>query len=615
MSKIERENDSKTKFVVDLEPIGRRVEVDASTDLLSAAQKAGVDLVAVCGGMGLCGTCMVRLLQGELSPLTSVEERFLDKEQIKHGYRLACQANLLSNVRIEITPDALPVSQRIQIDGPEFFVEIDPNVISVDLVVPPPELNDLRADLSRINQKLITTGHAPLQGNPIVLGQLARRLRQDNWSVRLAIHQEPEYSHLAATLPKASALLGLAVDLGTTKMAVYLVNLMTGATLAKTGVMNPQIAYGEDVISRIAFANHGAENLELLQSRVVDTLNQVVEDLCEEAGVSKSHIVDAVLVGNTAMHHFLCGLPVEQLGTAPYVPVVSDSMDFPATDIGLDIAAGAWCYLPANIAGFVGGDHTSGLLTIYDYTDNKTLVFIDVGTNTEVSLIHRQQIYSCSTASGPAFEGAHIKDGMSAAPGAIEKVSISATGIELKVIGNRPPIGICGTGILSAISEMLSTGLLDARGALMEQNSWVHSSNRRNEFVLVPGGKSGHGRDIVITREDVQEIQLAKAAIRAGIDIVLEEAGIQAETVDEWIIAGAFGTYLDLESTLRLGMFPTVPLDRFLQVGNSAGMGAKQMLLSRRKRQEARQIAQQVTYLELTTHSGFTQKFIDAMYF
>ena len=601
--------------IVDLEPIGRRIEVDPATDLLTAAQKAGVDLVAACGGVGICGTCRVRLMRGQLSPLTLTEEDQLRPEEIAQGYRLACQAVPLGDVRLDIPPESLPVPQKMQIDGRESEFEIVPNVVPVDLALSAPTIEDLRSDLTRADQAVTAAGHGALQGDLGQLAQLSRQLRRQDWAARLAIRPRPGVSDLVAVLPLDSSLLGLAVDLGSTKLAIYLVDLQSGATLAKTGVMNPQIGYGEDVVSRIAFANRSDENRKLLQTRLVESLNQAVKEFCVQLKLSTAQIVDAVVVGNTAMHHFFCGLPVEQLGSAPYVAAVSQPLEFRAGEIGLALARGAWVYLPANIAGYVGGDHTSVLLTTQSYAPGKTLVAVDIGTNTEISAIHQGKIVSCSTASGPAFEGAHIRDGMRAAPGAIERVHIRGDQVQAITIGGLAPVGICGSGILTALSEMLGAGILDERGALLRGDPRVRIANGKAEFVLVPAEKTAAGRDLVITRSDVNEIQLAKGAIRAGIEILMEEVGVTADQVESWIIAGAFGTYLDLGSAMRLGMFPTAPLERFHQVGNAAGVGAKQMLLSRQKRLEASQLAARAGYIELTIYPEFTDKFVESMYF
>jgi uncharacterized 2Fe-2S/4Fe-4S cluster protein (DUF4445 family) len=425
------------------------------------------------------------------------------------------------------------------------------------------------------------------------------------------------YSGQVVTVtPLGAALLGLAVDIGTTKIAAYLVELATGQTLAKVGAVNPQVAYGEDVISRIAYTNEHADGRAVLQARVADTLNRLVAELCAEAGAGQQQVADAVIVGNTAMHHLFAGLPVEQLGRAPYVPASSDPLDVPARDLGLELARGACVHLPSNIAGFVGADHVAMALGAGAWETDRTVVAVDIGTNTEVTVTKGGRIWCCSCASGPAFEGAHIRDGMRAAPGAIERVQIAAGGRPLlKTIGDQPPVGICGSGILDAVSELLRIGIINRKGVISEGAFGVGRDNDLLHYVLAPPAVTGHGRAVVVTRKDINEIQLAKAAIRVGVDILLYEAGASYEEVEKFIVAGAFGTYLDIASTVRTGMFPPLPLERFKQVGNAAGAGARQMLISAERRSFAAERARQVVYVELTVHPEFTRKYMRALYF
>ena len=648
-----------TKFLVDLQPVGRRIEVEPGINLLEAAQKAGIDLVAACGGIGICSTCKVRLVKGQLTPLSLTEEELLSRDEIVQGVRLACQAEPLSDLKLEIPRESLPAAQQMQIDGREEAVSLDPAVIAIDLSLAAPDLHDLRSDLTRVQQALAEQGYPPLRGDLPTLARLSILLREQNWSVRLAVRPLPGSLELVNVLPPGARLLGLAADMGSTKLAVYLVDLSSGATLARVGVMNPQIAYGEDVVSRIAFANRSEENRILLQTRLVDTFNQVIADLCAETGDSvglpdgeggacPDQVVDAVVVGNTAMHHFFTALPVSQLGASPYVPAVSQPLDVRAADLGLKIAPGAQVHLPANIAGYVGGDHTSCLLTTQSFPPDHNLVLVDIGTNTEISLVVGRQrfvastpraplggaaggqrlpdmrgapsdngdapVFSCSCASGPAFEGAHIRDGMRAAPGAVERVRIRADGPQVKTIGELPAVGICGSGILEVVAELTAAGVVDSRGVLRRDQPGVRlDGNNRAEYLLVPAADTGHGRDVVVTRKDIHEIQLAKGAIRAGIEILLGHAGITAGEVDDWIIAGAFGTYLDLGAAQRIGMFPRQPLERFHQVGNAAGVGAKQMLLSQEARLLSNRIVERVSYIELTVQPEFTDIYVGAL--
>ncbi|HSV85144.1 MAG TPA: ASKHA domain-containing protein, partial [Levilinea sp.] len=482
-------------------------------------------------------------------------------------------------------------------------------------VLAAPELADLRSDLTRASQALAEVNLPALEGDLAALTALSQGLRAHDWQVRLAIRGGADYSQLVGVLPPGAPLLGLAVDLGSTKLALYLVELESGATLASSGVMNPQIAFGEDVVSRIAYANQGESQRRVLQTRLLQTLNETIDQLCRQVRVNRSQVVEAVIAGNTAMHHFFCGLPVAQLGASPYIPAVSQPLFVKAAETGLNIATSGYVYLPANIAGYVGGDHTSALLASQAHLDGRTFVLVDIGTNTEISLVRGEHIFTCSTASGPAFEGAHIRDGMRAAPGAIERVMLAGDVVQVVTIGGLPPVGLCGTGILTAISALLENGVLDQRGVFNRRALRVRAVDRQAEFILVEAGASGHGREVVITRKDVHEIQLAKGAIRAGIGVLLDEAGIEVEEVEQWVIAGAFGTYLDLRSAQRVGMFPPAPLDRFQQVGNAAGIGAKQMLLSLAKRDAAYQMTSRVRYVELTIYPNFAERFINAMYF
>lgn len=596
---------------IDMEPVGRRVRIEAGSTILAAAQKAGVELIAICGGSGTCNSCLVRLVSGELSPPTLVETEALDREEIEAGFRLACQAVPLSNTRIYIPPDSLTTAQRLQIEGQETDIALDPVINTVDLKIEPPSLNDLRADTRRVNDALVELGLEPAEIPLPVLTRLSEHLRARDWSLRLALRR----GEIIACLDGKNSPLGLALDIGTTSLAAYLVDLAGGRTLARRGAMNPQIAYGEDVISRIHFAG-SQEGREKLQTTLIDAVNGLVHGLCEEANVLKDQIVEVVAVGNTAMHHLFAGLPVKQLGMAPYVPAVSDTLDLRAREIGIDLAPGAYIYLPSNIAGFVGADHVAVLLANEIGESSGRVVALDIGTNTEITLVSDGRLLSCSCASGPAFEGAHIHDGMRAAPGAIERVRIAGERIHLQTIKNQPPVGICGSGILDAVSEMLEAGLLNNSGSL-EKDSPLVRTNQDNqaEFVLAPSSISAHGRDIIITRKDINEIQLAKAAIRAGIEILLKEAGITFSELDEFIVAGAFGTYLDIKSTIRTGMFPPLPVSRFRQVGNAAGIGAKQMLVSAGKRRDAVEIAGKVDYIELTIHPDYMDIFLKAMYF
>lgn len=573
----------------------------AGSTLLEAAQAAGIELVAVCGGIGACHGCMVRLATGRLSPVTLEEEAELSATQLGQGYRLACQAEPLSDVVVDVPPESLTAPQRLLLEGERTVVALDPVIAFHDAALEPATLTDLRAEDRRLRETL--PGVSAVEW--AALCALPDVLKSHGGQVRAALRG----GSVIAVFAPQTRLLGLAADIGTTSLAAYLVDLETGDTVAKAGAMNPQIAYGEDVISRIVYCEEHADGRAVLQGRLLEALNGLIEGLCAEANASPAHIVEVVLVGNTVMHHLALGLPVASLGEAPYTPVSDEAVETEAIRLGLNVAAGARVWLPPNIAGYVGADHVSALVATRLARRSDTALVVDIGTNTEMTLTHGGRRWSCSCASGPAFEGAHIRFGMRAAPGAIERVQIVDGRVRIQTIGNRPATGICGSGILDAVAEMARVGLLDSRGAFVRG----HPLNRDGALILAEAGESASGQAVTVVRSDVSEIQLAKAAIRAGVDLLLAEAGLTADAIDAFVIAGAFGTYIQIESAVRVGMFPPLPRERFQQVGNAAGMGACDFLVSQSARTEAARLARDSTYLELTVHEGFQSAYLARM--
>lgn len=624
-------------FHLDLQPVGKRIDVPEGTNLLDACQQAGVELVAVCGGAGVCGTCRVRLLKGKLSDFSMTELEELTDEERAAGLRQACQVNVLSDIVIEIPPESLSAPQRLSIEGRDADFEWERSIIETyDLKVEPATLTDLRPDTTRILNAL-----AALQGerfsrqnnsqpdagivsqsmpamtageiifDPEAVKSLAPLLRNNDWSVRVAIRADRE---VVAVLPMERRVYGLAVDIGTTKVAAYLVDMETGETVAKTGAMNPQIAYGEDIISRIRYVNdHPNDGLKTLQGRIIETLNNLIVELSVEAKVKREQIVEAVIAGNTAMHHIFAGLPVKQLGDSPYMATVGEAISIKARDVGLKLAAGGTVYLPPNIAGFVGADHVAMLVGAGLHNVEETIVALDIGTNTELSLFHKGRHWTCSCPSGPAFEGAHIEDGMRAALGAVERVRIEGDEVKVHTIGNADAVGICGSGVLDAIAECQKAGLLTPKGGFTGTHPSLRGSGSTAEFILVPASRSKTGRDVRMTRRDVNEIQLAKGAVRAGAEALLIVAGIKADELEQVILAGAFGTYLDLDSAIAIGMLPRTERPRYQQIGNAAGTGARRMLVSREQREIAEAIAHKVEFVELAKHPSFTKIYAQAL--
>lgn len=592
---------------ITFQPIGKKFVFNGKGSILAAAQESGVLLNATCGGEGICGRCVIQVISGQVSPPNPTEESTLGSVRIAEGWRLACQVRALDDTVIYMPPDSLLTTQRIQTEGMTIDVKLDPAVHAMEVHVPPA----LSGQFESIEKYLRKTLAMPTL---VIADPVRERLVED-------LHRFDHHCSLFLSgeqviglHPAGTSALGLAVDLGTTKLASYLVDLSNGKTLAADGVMNPQIAYGEDVMARINYAMTKPNGADELRQVVLDQLNQTASSLCKQVGRDIQDVADVVLVGNTAMHHLVVGLPVSQLGLAPYIPAEYDAIDIGAKMLGLQTSPGTYVHLLPNIAGFVGADHVAMLLGSQMLENKGVVLGLDIGTNTEISLIAHGKHYACSTASGPAFEGAHIQYGMRAAPGAIEKVFIQNNQVKYQTIDNLAPIGLCGSGILDLVAQLLKEGVINARGSFAKgsSNPRVRKGQKGYEYVLVEAGENA-GKEISFNRKDISEIQLVKGSIRAGIEILLEKAGVPESDIDQVMIAGAFGTYLDVKSGIEIGMFPNLDLEKFVQVGNAAGTGAKMALLSRKVRSEAVQIAKHVQYVELTTEPGFTDTFASCL--
>ncbi len=587
---------------IEFQPLGRRGACPAGKNLLDCAGGLGVELVSLCGGMGKCRACKVRVMEGSLSEVTPVQKRAFTGEELASGWRLACQTYPKGNCRVHVPPESLSADQRLQIEGREIDIPLDSPIRSVACKLEPPSLAKPVPDAENLLEKI--DAPEPLGLDMHVLRDLSTQLREWNWNITAHIRN----GELVAVSPLGSRPLGLAVDLGSTKIAGYLIDLETGRGLASKGIMNPQISKGEDIITRIDFAIRSSGGRTLLADLVREGIMRLAVDLAAEVGTETRDIVEAVIVGNTAMHHLMLGLPVRQLARSPFVPAVRGDLSIKAREIGLNFAPGAYVYFPPNIAGFVGADHVAALTaTAGEWTDG-TVIVLDIGTNTEISLTARGKITSISCASGPVFEGYHIKDGMRASPGAIERVHLRDEGVSYKTIDDAEPTGICGSGILDAVSQLYMAGVLDDSGRLLPgSHSRVIEKNGRLEFILVPKEEHKRGVEISITQKDVREVQLGKAAIQAAIKILVERERIFE--IDKVIIAGAFGNYIDISNAQAIGMLPSLPLSRFHQVGNAAGIGAKVFLLSSTKRKEVGEWLARIRYLELAGTPEFGKAF------
>lgn len=410
-------------------------------------------------------------------------------------------------------------------------------------------------------------------------------------------------------IERARPAFGLAVDLGCTKIAGYLVDLHSGRQLAAEGVPNPQISFGEDLISRLVFAAAGEEQASRLAHAVRSAINELAGSLCRRGGVERDAIADACIVGNTAMMHLLLALPVAQLLHAPFVSAIDGALDLAAEALGLRLAAGARVHVPPSIGGFVGADHVAMILARSIDRANGTVVGVDIGTNTEIVLAKPAAglMLVTSVPSGPAFEGGHIRDGMRAAAGAIERVLLENGALRSKTVEDAAPVGLCGSGVVDLVAQLWQSGRVNERGALLAGSESVRAGREGHELVLVGASASGHGREIVLTQQDITEIQLAKAAVHAGIRSLLDLTRTALEEVDELIVAGAFGSHLDLESAVTIGLLPRLPNARYRQVGNAAGVGAKMLLVSGSARARAREIAQRAQRVELKSYEGFNR--------
>ncbi len=593
---------------VDFEPIGRRGTCSCRQTLLQCAHDLGIGIVATCGGHGTCGRCRIIAVRGQLSETTSVEHELISLHELENGVRLACQAMPLSDCIINVPAESLTASQRIQIEGLQATHGTDPLVTSHKVAVSPADLNDLSADDQRILTALSATyGIKCTTVDLEVARDLPHILRSEDWKCKITTRG----AEVVAVGPWPAPTLGLAVDLGTTKIAAYLLDLTNGETLGARGTMNPQIRYGEDVVARLTHALSQPDGTKELADEALAAINDLADSLTRDAGVNSSRILEVVLVGNTAMHHLLLRLPVAQLARAPYVPAIAGSLDIKARDLPLRTAKGAYLHLPPNIAGFVGADHVAMLIACGVSTASDRVLAIDIGTNTEVCLAADGRLTTVSCASGPAFEGGHIRDGMRAAPGAIEHVEILGNEVHLQIVDDAEPTGVCGSGILDALAQLATQGIVDAMGRLSADHPRIARHQNMLQFNLVTPDERGGRSALSVTQNDVRQLQLAKAAIASGIQALLQHASLDPSQLNSIIVGGAFGSYIDIKSAIEIGMLPRVPLERFTQVGNAAGVGAKMALVSDSARLNGITLAREARYLELATAPGFMKRFVD----
>jgi len=596
-------------FTVEFEPIGIRLLCEEPLSIAEAARRAGINLRSECGGKAVCGKCLVQVkpITSAASPVTESESSHISPVQIQEGWRLACRTILKSNAMVLIPHTSQIEDQVVQTEGISTRYTPQPSVHWYTIQITPPTLEDQTADLERVRSALLAQyGEENIWLDLPALRALRNGLREGNWQITIALHDK---EIIAAFPEKEIVPLGLAIDVGTTKLAFYLVNLETGHVLATKGMMNPQIAYGEDIMSRLEAVMVNPDNANRLQQEVIKTINDVAKTLCESQATTTDHLLDVCMVGNTAMHHLLLNLPARPLALSPFVPALSTPIDISAATLGMNAAPGAKVHFPPPIAGFVGSDHLAFLLACHFGQDTRTRLGIDIGTNTEIALQVGNRIVSCSTASGPAFEGAHIRHGMRAAIGAIAHVRIEKNlPPQLDVIGNGHPLGICGSGILDILAELHRADIINNRGRIDPDVPGVIIEDSGLPAYILASGENGR-QNIVVAQEDIDQILMAKGAIRAGIEILMNTMHITEKEIQEVVIAGAFGSYLDPHNAVRIGLLPEIPLNIVHPVGNAAGTGARMMLASTKCRSQAETLVQKIEYLELTVVPGFNRYF------
>ena len=598
-------------YLVTFTPADRSVPSQQGETLLDCARRAGVRLSGICGGRGLCKSCVIRITRGVAAAPSAGDRAYFTQQELDDNWRRACQTFLTGDCTVEIPARATAIPLRTQIEAEDIWVQPDPVVRSFRVVVPEASLQAPVGDDIRLKEQL--NGKWPGSAHHIdhhVQQGLSAGIRERGGRVD-AISRFGEVIGLIES--RKGPLPGLAVDIGTTNIGALLVDLRNGRTLRSMGMENPQVVHGADVITRLAFARRSPEARYELHRVVIDAINAMAGELCAKRGLNPGLIADVVIVGNTAMHHLFLNLPIQQLAQVPFVPAIAAATDVKARDLGLDVMPGAYVHLLPNIAGFVGADHTAVLLALGGSEEQRTVMALDIGTNTEISLIHKGKLSSLSCPSGPALEGGHIRCGMRSAPGAIEAVRILGNEVQLQTINDAEPIGICGSGVIDICAQLYLAGVTNASGRMNREHPRVRQvpGKRELEFVLVDNQIPGGG--VVFTQSDVRAVQLAKGAIQAGIRILLEQAGIEEEDLEQVIIAGAFGNYIDVNSSIVIGMLPDLPPERYAQIGNAAGIGAKLALISHAHRTEAQAIANNSRYVELSGSSHFNHTFMRSM--
>ena len=623
-----------TDALVVFTPSGRRGRFEHGTTVLEAARRLGVDLDSVCGGRGICGRCQIEVSDGEhakhgivssqahLTPAGELEARYAAERGLADGRRLGCTAGVTGDLVVDVPPESQLYRQVVRKEADAHPIELDPVVRLYYVQLADAELGESIGDLRRLKAALASDWELEgLEADAQVLTELQPALRNGASAVTVAVHDGRTITAVWPGLHDRA--FGIAFDIGSTTVAGHLCDLLTGDVLASAGEMNPQIRFGEDLMSRVSYVMLNAGSERELTRAVRGCLAKLTAELARAVEIDRREILEVTLVGNPIMHHLLLGIDPTPLGGAPFSLAVDEAVRIPARDIGIPVHPGARAYILPCIAGHVGADTAGVLLSEAPYLGDEVNLIVDVGTNAEIVLGNRDRLLAASSPTGPAFEGAQISSGQRAAPGAVERVRIHPETLEprLRVIGNDAwsdeagfaevqVTGVCGSGIIEAIAELHLAGVLTTDGtidgALAERSSRVVPDGRTFSYVLWRGEP-----ELVITQNDVRQIQLAKAALHAGCALLMEHYGI--ERVDRIRLAGAFGTHIDPVHALVLGLVPDCDPERVTAAGNAAGTGARIALLNHGARAEIEDVVRRVEKIETAVEPRFQEHFVNAM--
>lgn len=582
--------------------------ITSGTSLKEALKKARIQINFPCGGKGICGKCRIKL-EGEASPLTLAEEKHLSHPE--EGWRLACQTLIEGESRVEIHPLSLISFPKILTDKISRKITINPRIKKVHLSLPHPTLEDQVDDLSRVERSLGEKGISVPDSDLELIRKIPLFIRKADFKLT-AVLSDGKLVEVEKGDTRGNSF-GVAFDIGTTSIVGILVDLDTGEEVATNAILNPQLSWGEDIITRINFIQSHPDGLKILQKEVIQAINQIIQSLSKKAKVKRNHIYEATFVGNTVMHHFLLGINPLNLALYPYVPAIQKPVELKASHLGVRINRRGVLFIFPNVAAFVGGDAVGVILatSLFTQKDRKLRLAVDIGTNGEIILAKDGRMVCASTAAGPAFEGARISQGMRAEKGAIERVRLKEGRVKVGVIGGGRSRGICGSGLVDAVSELFKERIIDDSGRILFpplKKIWDQRVIRKegsSGFLLVSEKESAGRFSIILTQNDIRELQLAKGAIRAGIEILLKKLRLEEDQVNEVLLAGAFGNNIDPRSAQNIGLIPTLPKAKVKSVGNAASLGAIMALVSQESWREAEKISRNVEYVELAAFPNF----------